>query len=102
MKHFKLRTDLTIKVDEKTLYRIEATKDIEKFGVKVGDLGGYIEKEDNLSGDAWVSGDALVCDNAWVSGDALVYGNAKVSGDALVSGDARVCGDAEVGGDSDV
>ena len=111
MKHFKLRTDLTIKVGEKTLYRIEATKDIEKFGVKVGDLGGYIEKEYNLSGNAWVSGDArvygnawvsgdaLVCDNAWVSGDAFVYGNAKVSGDALVSGDARLHGDAEVRGD---
>ena len=52
MKRFKLRTDLTIKVCEKTLYRIEATKDIERFGVKAGDLGGYIEKEDNLSGIA--------------------------------------------------
>lgn len=28
MKHFKLRTDLKIEVGEKTLYRIEATKDI--------------------------------------------------------------------------
>ena len=114
MKHFKLRTDLTIKVGEKTLYRIEATKDIERFGVKAGDLGGYIEKEDNLSGDAWVSGDArvygnawvsgdaLVCDNAWVSGDAFVYGNAKVSGDALVSGDAHVSGYSRVSGDSEV
>ena len=45
MKHFKLRTDLTIEVGGKTLYRIEATKDIERFGVKAGDLGGYIEKK---------------------------------------------------------
>ena len=52
MKHFKLRTDLTIEVGGKTLCRIEATKDIERFGVKAGDLGGYIEKEDNLSGNA--------------------------------------------------
>ena len=81
MKHFKLRTDLTIKVGLKTLYRIEATKEITKFGVKVGDLGGYIEKEENLYGDAWVS-----C-------DAKVYGDAKVSEDALVSGDAEVYGD---------
>ena len=114
MKHFKLRTDLTIEVGGKTLYRIEATKDIERFCVKAGDLGGYIEKEDNLSGDAWVSGDArvygnawvsgdaLVCDNAWVSGDAFVYGNALVSGDALVCGNARVYGDALVSGNARV
>ena len=81
MKYFKLRTDLTIKVCEKTLYRIEATKDITKLGVKFGDLGGYIEKEENLSGDAWVSG------NARVYGDAEVYGNAEVSGNACVYGD---------------
>ena len=114
MKHFKLRTDLTIKVGLKTLYRIEATKDIEKFGVKAGDLGGYIEKEDNLSGDAWVSGDAKVYGNAKVSEDALVsgdaevyenakvYGNAQVYGDAWVSGDARVCGNARVSCDAEV
>ena len=83
MKHFKFRTDLTIKVGLKTLYRIEATKEITKFGVKVGDLGGYIEKEENLYGDAWVS-----C-------DAKVYGDAKVSEDAWVSGDAEVDGDGK-------
>ena len=114
MKHFKLRTDLTIKVGLKTLYRIEATKEITKFGVKVGDLGGYIEKEENLSGDAWVSCDAKVYGNACVYGDALVsgdarvscdaevYGNAQVSGDAWVSGDARVCGNARVLGNAKV
>ena len=49
-----------------------------------------------MSGNAWVSGDALVCGNAGVSGDAHVCGNAKVSGDALVSGEAKVCSDAWV------
>ena len=102
MKYFKLRNDLTIKVGKKTLYRIEATKDIEKFGVKAGDLGGYIEKEDNLSGNAWVSGDALVYGNARVYGDALVYGNARVYGDAEVYGNAEVYGDAEVYGNARV
>ena len=83
MKHFKLRTDLTIEVGGKTLYRIESTKDIERFGVKAGDLGGYIEKEDNLSGDAWVSGDARVYGDALVCGNALIYGNAGVYGDKI-------------------
>ena len=58
----------------KTLFRVKALKDFSIF--KMGELGGYIEKEDNLSqeGDAWVSG------NAWVFGDARVSGNAWVFG----------------------
>ena len=63
------------------------------FGiVEAGEVGGWIEKEENLSddGDAWVfgnaevSGNAKVYDNAWVSGDAWVFGNAEVSGNAKV------------------
>ena len=49
-----------------TLHRIRA---VAEFGlVKVGDLGGWIEKEENLSQNG----------KAWVYGDAEVYGNAKV------------------------
>ena len=73
-----------------TLHRIRATV---AFGiVEVGDLGGWIEKEENLSheGKAWVWGNAEVC------GDAKVWGNAEVCGDAEVWGNAEVCGDAEV------
>ena len=73
-----------------TLHRIRA---VAEFGlVKIGDLGGWIEKEENLSheGKAWVCGDAKV----W--GNAEVWGNAKVCGDAEVWGNAKVCGDAEV------
>lgn len=85
-----------------TLHRIRALKD---FGdVAAGDLGGWIEKEENLShdggcwvsGNAWVFGDARVAGDAWVSGNARVYGNAQVSGNARVFGDARVAGDAEI------
>ena len=67
-----------------TLHRIRA---VAEFGlVKVGDLGGWIEKEENLSheGKAWVWGNAKVC------GDAEVWGNAKVWGNADVCGDAEV------------
>ena len=85
-----------------TLHRIKA---VAEFGiVKVGDLGGWIEKEENLSheekawvyGDAKVWGNAEVYGNAEVCGDAWIYGNAKVYGDAEVWGDAKVCGDADV------
>ena len=68
----------------KTLYRIKA---LVQFGnVNAGDLGGWVEKEENLSqsGNAWVSGNARVYGNAEVSGNAEVYGNAEVSGNAEV------------------
>lgn len=56
----------------KKLFRIKALVDIEEYGVKKGDLGGWIEKEDNLSqsGNAWIFGEAKVYDDAEVSGDA--------------------------------
>ena len=85
-----------------TLHRIRATV---AFGiVEVGDLGGWIEKEENLSheGKAWVCGDAEVCGDAKVWGNAEVCGDAKVCGDAEVWGNAKVCGDAEVWGNAEV
>ena len=71
--------------------------------VRIGDLGGYVEKEENLShsGKAWVDdiavvfGDAEVSDNAWVGGYALVHDRAKVYGSAKVR-DTRICGHTEV------
>ena len=58
-----------------TLKRIRAAVGFElKCGVVIGkgELGGWIEKESNLSGNAWVSGNAKVSDNAEVSGNAEV------------------------------
>ena len=95
-------TENQIKRGEKILYQIEALKD---FGmVKAGDLGGYIESEENLSqdNDAWVSGNAWVVSNARVSGNAWVDGNAQVSGAAQVSGNAWVYGYARVSGAAQV
>ena len=98
-----------------TLYRIKSLVAIGSLVVS-GDLGGYVEKEANLShyGDAWVSGDAWVYGNARVSGNAEVSGNARVSENAEVSGNAwvsenawvygnaRVSGDAWVSGNAEV
>ena len=58
--------------------RIKAVKDFSN--IKFGTLGGYIEKESNLSqtGNAWVGCDSSGC--ALVGDDAQVYGNALVSG----------------------
>ncbi|WP_462097986.1 polymer-forming cytoskeletal protein [Streptococcus suis] len=101
-KKYELVLDDTISFWGCKLFRIRA---LISFGsVEVGDLGGYIQKEENLSHDdnAWVSGDAKVSGNAEVSGDAKVWGNAWVSGDAKVWGNAKVSGNAEVSGDAKV
>ena len=63
-------TDIKIEVFGRTLFRIEALESFEN--VKKGELGGYVENQDNLSQD----GDAWVCGNARVYGDAEVYGDA--------------------------
>ena len=88
IKKYELTAETKVNFLGKTLFRIKA---LVSFGtVKAGELGGWIEKEENLnqSGDAWVSGNALVYGNARVSGDAWVYGNAEVSGNAWVYGNA--------------
>ena len=84
------------------LKRIVALKD---FGdVKKGDLGGWLESEENLSplGDSWVYEEAKVAENAKVYGDARVSGNAKVYKNAEVCGRAKVYGDARVSGNTKV
>ena len=107
MKKFKLTSEFIVDISGVKLFRIKAL--IEFGNVKAGDLGGYIEKEENLShmGDAWIYGDAQISGNAQVFGnarvfgDAQVFGNARVFGNAWVSGDAWIYGDARVSGDKD-
>ena len=99
-KKYKLREDLTKEYNGKTLYRIEALRNFEY--IAKGELGGYIEKEENLShyNDCWIFGDARVWGNAKVWGNARVWGNAKVCDDARVYDDARVWGNAKVCGNA--
>ena len=108
MKKFELTTEFITNALGKKLFRIKAL--VEFGSVKAGELGGYAEKEENISqdGNAWVSddacvyGDAKVFGNAWVSDDACVYGDAKVFGNAWVYGDACVYGDAKVSDNAEV
>ena len=94
-------TSETIETDEGiTLYRIKALKD---FGnVNKGDLGGFIESEDNLSqeGITWVYDNARVFGDAKASGNAWVYNDAQVYGDAKVFRNARVYENAQVSGNA--
>ena len=75
MKKYELTTN-TKMMFGRTLFQIRA---LISFGnVTAGELGGYVEKEDNLAhdGNAWVYGNAEVCGNAKVCGneDYLVIG----------------------------
>ena len=116
MKKYELTNETKTLAGGTVLHRIRALRDIPRFGVKAGELGGFVEGENNLwqDGDAWVSGDAEVSGyakvsgkaeisgNAKVFGKAEIYGNAKVFGKAWVSGDALVFGNAEIYGDAAV
>nr|DAY62881.1 MAG TPA: Putative transferase, nesg, ydcK, Structural Genomics.38A [Caudoviricetes sp.] len=82
MKKFELTSEFITNIFGTKLFRIKAL--IEFGNVKAGELGGFVEKEENLSQD----GNAWVYDNARVYGDACVYGDARVCGDACVYGDA--------------
>lgn len=75
----------TKEVAGKILHRIKALVDIEKYGVKAGDLGGFIESENNLSRYG----------NSWVADDAEIYSNAQVSGNARVAGDALIANEGD-------
>ena len=79
IKKFELDLSSKITVFGIELFRIKAL--ISFSDVEKGELGGYVEKEENLShsGNAWVYDDARVSGNAWVYGDARVSGNAEVS-----------------------
>ena len=95
MNKYELTTE-TLQIGGFTLHRIKAVKN---FGsVKAGELGGWIESEENLSqaDNAWVYNNAKVFDKARVYGDAAVSDDATVCGYAIVNDNARVYDNAEV------
>lgn len=108
--YYELTND-TITHNGKTLYRIRATQDLPQHNVKKGDLGGYVESQNNLFGAAWLFdnakayGEAKIfgsshlhdeteaCDNARIFGNAKAYGSAKLRGGVHLSGNSEVYGD---------
>ncbi|MGF7158093.1 hypothetical protein [Bartonella heixiaziensis] len=78
------------------LYRIKALKDF--ADIKEGTLGGFIEKESNLShdGNCWVYDEALVFKNGHVYENARFFGKAVTCGH--IYGHARVYDNAIVAG----
>ena len=98
-------TGETIKYKGYTLHRIKALKDIvinTEITIKKGNLGGWIEKEYNLSqdGNCWVSGKAKVFGDATVKGCAYVSDYVEVHGNAIIRDNSKVYGYADVYGHS--
>lgn len=79
-KKFELTDKFVINAFGIKMFQIKCTKSF-KYANE-GDLGGYVEKEDNLS----QSGNAQVSGNAWVYGDAQVYGDARVENNHMHCG----------------
>lgn len=89
-------------VREITVHRIKALKDIGEE-VKAGDVGGFIESEDNLDiyDDSWIYDSAIVCGNAviensevrthaFISDHVTITEKSKISGRAVISGNVRI------------
>lgn len=96
MKKYKL-TNETKEFCGRTLHRIQALKTF--ANVNEGDLGGWVEKEGNLSqgGKCWIFDDAMVYNNARVTDDAKLFDNAIVKDDAWISDRVWVSDNAIVG-----
>ena len=104
------------------LFRIKALRSFSD--VKEGDIGGYVESEDNLShdGNCWIYdnatafskarvvhnavlrnnsliyGNAYACDNSKILDSVCVCGNAIVAGDCSIYGSAKIFDNADIGG----
>ena len=90
-KKFELTTE-TMQWFGRILHRIKALKGIPEIGVKRGDIGGWVEKEENLSqkGSCWIFRNAKVYGKAKVCGNAIVYGNAELFGLAQIYDGAEI------------
>ena len=99
MKKYEI-TDI-VHPDNPNLHRIRAVTDLTE-DVFAGMLGGYVESYDNLDqeGRAWISEDAIACENAVVCGDAVLTNHAVAKGCAYVGKNAAVTGNATVQDDA--
>lgn len=92
-------TENTVEYKGKTLYQIESLRDFSFYrkgawehSVKEGELGGWIEKEENLSqqGNCWIAENVYVFDSAKVEHNAIITGKGIIHGNARVFGRAWI------------
>lgn len=87
----------------RSVYRLQALRDIPKYGVKRGDLGGLVFNKNVLSheGSCWIAYGATVLRFVRVKDDAYIGGNALVINDftektITVQDNARIDEEAKV------
>ena len=75
---------------DKQLYLIQSLENFDD--IKIGDFGGYIETEKNLSqeGKCWLYPNSIIVDDAKVTGNAKIFNLSTICVDAVVSGDAWI------------
>lgn len=73
------------------------------INLNTNELGGWIEKEENLSqdGSCWVKDEAKVYDEALVQGDSIISNNAEVYDEANII-DGRIYGNAKIYGRAEI
>lgn len=101
-KKYELLKNDYIEHEGRTLYRIRALKDFNN--ISAGDLGGYIEQENNLSqySKCWVYDEAKVYGNAHVFGNAKIFDNVKVYGNASIYGEAEIYDNSKIHGNAKI
>lgn len=84
----------------KRVYRVRALKNF--ADVQIGDIGGYVEFEENLSqeNDCWIYDDAIVKDKARVEGKVCIRNHAIVEGNSCICGKAKIYHHALVKGNT--
>ena len=95
-------TNITMEFEGRTLYRIRALKDFSN--VEKGELGGWIQTEDNLSqeGDCWIYNNAKCIDNARMYDNSCMYDNSEMRGNSKMHNysemhdNSRMCGSSEI------
>ena len=83
-------TDITMEFEGRTLYRIRALEDF--YDVEKGDLGGWLQSEDNLSqeGYCWIYDNAKCVDNARMYDNSRIYNNAVMYDYSAMYDDSRM------------
>lgn len=73
------------------LHRIQVLMDVNTH-VKAGDLGGFVQSEENLTqdGECWVYDDAICGEEAIVNGNAGLHDGSMARGSAYISGSAQL------------
>ena len=108
MKKYELIKESKDYFAEREIFRIRALKDFSD--IKVGDIGGWVCSEDNLSqeGNCWIYDnakcldDARILDNAkmydntMMIGNSRMYDNAKMSDSSIICDNAVMCGNARM------